>query len=114
MPSSISMKELLETGVHFGHRTTKWNPKMRPYIFTEHNGIHIIDLQQTMVFLNQYADMLRDMVEVERTDAEAVIAVGGGGDGGDRFIHRQDIDGDAVDSELACGLRVHVHLVRSS
>lgn len=62
MPSSISMKELLETGVHFGHRTTKWNPKMRPYIFTERNGIHIIDLQQTMVFLNQYADMLRDMV----------------------------------------------------
>ena len=62
MPSSVSMKALLETGVHFGHRTTKWNPKMKPYIFTERNGIHIIDLQQTLVNLNEYHDMLRDMV----------------------------------------------------
>jgi len=45
MPA-ISMKALLETGVHFGHRARKWNPKMKPYIFTERNGIHIIDLQQ--------------------------------------------------------------------
>jgi small subunit ribosomal protein S2 len=57
------MKALLETGVHFGHRTTKWNPKMKPYIFTERNGIHIIDLQQTIVNLNQYYDMLRDIVQ---------------------------------------------------
>ena len=56
------MKALLETGVHFGHRTTKWNPKMKPYIFTERNGIHIIDLQQTLTNLNAYADMLRDIV----------------------------------------------------
>jgi small subunit ribosomal protein S2 len=62
MPSSISMKELLETGVHFGHRTPKWNPKMRPYIFTERNGIHIIDLQQTLANLNQYYDLVRDTV----------------------------------------------------
>lgn len=62
MPSSVSMKALLETGVHFGHRTTKWNPKMKPYIFTERNGIHIIDLQQTLVNLNQYYDLLRDLV----------------------------------------------------
>jgi small subunit ribosomal protein S2 len=45
--SVISMKALLETGVHFGHRTRKWNPRMKPYIFTERNGIHIIDLVQT-------------------------------------------------------------------
>lgn len=44
----VSMKTFLETGVHFGHRTRKWNPKMRPYIFTERNGIHIIDLQRTI------------------------------------------------------------------
>ena len=44
----VSMKALLETGVHFGHRTRRWNPKMKPYIFTERNGIHIIDLQQTI------------------------------------------------------------------
>jgi small subunit ribosomal protein S2 len=56
------MKALLETGVHFGHRTTKWNPKMKPYIFTERNGIHIIDLQQTLVNLNEYYDLLRDKV----------------------------------------------------
>jgi small subunit ribosomal protein S2 len=56
------MKALLETGVHFGHRTTKWNPKMKPYIFTERNGIHIIDLQQTLTDLNQYYDLVRDMV----------------------------------------------------
>lgn len=62
MPSSVSMKALLETGVHFGHRTTKWNPKMKPYIFTERNGIHIIDLQQTLTNLNQYYDLLRDIV----------------------------------------------------
>lgn len=62
MPSSVSMKALLETGVHFGHRTTKWNPKMKPYIFTERNGIHIIDLQQTLVNLNEYYDLVRDKV----------------------------------------------------
>ncbi|MDX2161558.1 MAG: 30S ribosomal protein S2 [bacterium] len=55
------MKALLETGVHFGHRTTKWNPKMKPFIFAERNGIHIIDLQQTVVNLNTYCDMLRDI-----------------------------------------------------
>lgn len=62
MPSSVSMKALLETGVHFGHRTPKWNPKMKPYIFAERNGIHIIDLQQTIVNLNNYYDMIRDIV----------------------------------------------------
>ncbi len=61
MPSAVSMKALLETGVHFGHRTPKWNPKMAPYIFTERNGIHIIDLQQTIVNLNSYYDMVRDI-----------------------------------------------------
>jgi len=62
MPSKVTMKELLETGVHFGHRTPKWNPRMAPYIFTQRNGIHIIDLQQTIVNLNQYYDLIRDMV----------------------------------------------------
>ena len=48
----VSMKALLESGVHFGHRTNKWDPRMKPYIFTERNGIHIIDLQQTVKMLN--------------------------------------------------------------
>lgn len=59
--SSVSMKELLEAGVHFGHRTRRWNPKMRPYIFTERSGIHIIDLQQTMMRLNEYTSLVRDI-----------------------------------------------------
>ena len=62
MPSKVTMRDLLETGVHFGHRTPKWNPKMAPFIFTERNGIHILDLQQTIVNLNNYYDMVRDIV----------------------------------------------------
>jgi small subunit ribosomal protein S2 len=44
----VTMKQLLEAGVHFGHQTRRWNPKMKPYIFTERNGIYIIDLQKTV------------------------------------------------------------------
>jgi small subunit ribosomal protein S2 len=56
------MKALLESGVHFGHRTNKWDPRMKPYIFTERNGIHIIDLQQTSKLLNQAYNVVRDAV----------------------------------------------------
>lgn len=58
----VSMKALLETGVHFGHRTRRWNPKMKPYIFTERNGIHIIDLQQTIVLIEEAYNAIRDTV----------------------------------------------------
>src|SRR5438045_4638698 len=50
---SISMKELLEAGVHFGHQTKRWNPKMKEYIFGERNGIYIIDLQKTLKLLKE-------------------------------------------------------------
>lgn len=60
MSSIISMKALLESGVHFGHRTNKWNPYMRQYIFTERNGIHIIDLQQTVKMLTTAYNLVRD------------------------------------------------------
>jgi len=56
------MKALLETGVHFGHRTRRWNPKMKSFIFTERNGIHIIDLQQTIVHLGEAYNVVRDTV----------------------------------------------------
>ena len=56
------MKALLEAGVHFGHQTRRWNPKMRPFIFTERNGIHIIDLQQTVGRLIAALDFVRDVV----------------------------------------------------
>jgi len=58
----ISMKALLESGVHFGHRTNKWDPRMKPYIFTERNGIHIIDLQQTVKALNNAFNIARDAI----------------------------------------------------
>jgi small subunit ribosomal protein S2 len=60
--ANLSMKSLLEAGVHFGHRTRRWNPKMKPFIFTERNGIHIIDLQQTIVRLEQAYNRVRDTV----------------------------------------------------
>lgn len=59
----ISMKALLESGVHFGHRTHKWHPGMKPYIFTERNGIHIIDLQKTAKSLEQAYALVRDTVQ---------------------------------------------------
>ena len=64
----ISMKQLLEAGVHFGHQTRRWNPKMSKYIFTERNGIHVIDLQQTVKFADQAYDFMRDAA-----DNDAVI-----------------------------------------
>jgi small subunit ribosomal protein S2 len=60
MPAA-SMKQLLESGVHFGHQTRRWNPKMKPYIFTERGGIHIIDLQQTTVMLDKAYDFVRNI-----------------------------------------------------
>jgi small subunit ribosomal protein S2 len=58
----VSMKHLLEAGVHFGHQTRRWNPKMEKYIFTERNGIYIIDLQQTLALIEVSYNFIRDMV----------------------------------------------------
>ncbi|MBI4524398.1 MAG: 30S ribosomal protein S2 [Deltaproteobacteria bacterium] len=60
--TDISMKQLLEAGVHFGHQTSRWNPKMRPYIFGARNGIHIIDLQQTVTMFKDVESFVRDRV----------------------------------------------------
>jgi len=57
----VTMKQLLEAGVHFGHRSRRWNPKMRPFIFTERNGIHSLDLQQSIRVLHRAYDMVRDI-----------------------------------------------------
>ncbi len=62
MSLDVSMKDLLESGVHFGHRTNRWDPRMKPYIFTERNGIHIIDLQQTVQSLEKGYNLIRDTV----------------------------------------------------
>jgi small subunit ribosomal protein S2 len=62
MASIISLKALLVAGVLFGHRTHKWDPKMKPFIFTERNGVHIIDLQQTVSSLTSTYNMVRELV----------------------------------------------------
>ena len=72
MPSAVRMRTLLETGVHFGHRTNKWNPKMDEFIFTQRNGIHIIDLQITLKNLNNFHDMIANIV----ADGGSVLFVG--------------------------------------
>src|ERR1700756_4104991 len=58
---SITMKELLEAGVHFGHQTRRWNPKMKPYIFGKRNGIYIIDLQKTLKLFQQVVEFVENM-----------------------------------------------------
>ena len=70
--SVISMKQLLEAGVHFGHQTRRWNPKMVEYIFTERNGIYIIDLQKTVKKLEDAYYFIRDVV----MEGEDVLFVG--------------------------------------
>lgn len=62
MVTPVSMKELLEAGVHFGHQTRRWNPKMKPFIFGARNGIHILDLGQTLPRLNAATDFVRETV----------------------------------------------------
>ena len=63
----ISMKQLLEAGVHFGHQTRRWNPKMAPYIFTERNGIYIIDLQKTVKKIEEAYDFMRSVADRKST-----------------------------------------------
>lgn len=70
--ATVSMKMLLESGVHFGHQTRRWNPKMRPFIFTERNGIHIIDLQQTVRRL----DEAMEWVKVLTAEGGSILFVG--------------------------------------
>ncbi len=80
--SVVTMRQLLEAGVHFGHRSNRWNPKMRPYIFTERNSIHIIDLQQTVNALDRASNFVRETVAKGGTiifvgtkrQAQAVVA----------------------------------------
>ncbi|MFD1318793.1 30S ribosomal protein S2 [Loigolactobacillus zhaoyuanensis] len=70
--SVISMKQLLEAGVHFGHQTRRWNPKMKPYIFTERNGIYIIDLQKTLKLVDNAYDFMKNTA----ADGGIVLFVG--------------------------------------
>ncbi|MBS7176936.1 MAG: 30S ribosomal protein S2, partial [Clostridiales bacterium] len=86
----VSMKQLLEAGVHFGHQTRRWNPKMAEYIFTERNGIYIIDLQKTVKKLEEAYSFVRDVVA----------------DGGEiLFVGTKKQAGDSIKEEaLRCGM----------
>lgn len=70
--SVISMKQLLEAGVHFGHQTRRWNPKMKKYIFTERNGIYIIDLQKTVKKVEEAYKFVKELA----ADGGTVLFVG--------------------------------------
>jgi small subunit ribosomal protein S2 len=95
----VSMKALLETGVHFGHRTRRWNPKMKPYIFTERNGIHILDLQQTIVLLEDAYNLIRDTV----AEGGEVLFVGTKRQAQDTVVHESSRAGQPYVSERWLG-----------
>ena len=72
MPDTATIKQLLEAGAHFGHQTGRWNPRMKNYIFTKRNGIHIIDLEKTAVMLDKACDFIKDVV----ASGESILFVG--------------------------------------
>ncbi len=77
----VTMKELLEAGVHFGHQTRRWNPKMKPYIFGKRNGIYIIDLQKTLKMFNEVAEFVQQLAAAGQADPlRGHQAPGAGGD----------------------------------
>ncbi|MBR2615234.1 MAG: 30S ribosomal protein S2, partial [Clostridia bacterium] len=67
MSNIISMKQLLEAGVHFGHQTRRWNPKMAEYIFTQRNGIHIVDLQKTVKCFETAYNFVSELAQEDGT-----------------------------------------------
>ncbi len=91
----VSMKQLLEAGVHFGHQTRRWNPKMAPYIFTERNGIYIIDLQKTVKKLDEAYSFIKSVAE----NGDTVL-----------FVGTKKQAGDSVKEEA---LRAGVHYVNA-
>jgi small subunit ribosomal protein S2 len=72
LPDTATIKQLLEAGAHFGHQTGRWHPRMKNYIFTKRNGIHIIDLEKTVVMLDKAAGFIRDVV----ANGQSVLFVG--------------------------------------
>ena len=70
--AQITMKQLLEAGVHFGHQTRRWNPKMKPYIFGARNGIYIIDLQKTVRYFRTAYSFIREPTQANITPAGRV------------------------------------------
>ena len=74
--NKVSYDELLEAGVHFGHLTRKWNPRMKPYIFMEKNGIHVIDLNKTMRMLDDACKVMKQMAHPRRGPGDIMEDIG--------------------------------------
>ena len=72
MPDTVTIKQLLEAGAHFGHQTSRWHPRMKSYIFTKRNGIHILDLEQTIAMLDKALDFIKQVV----TEGDEILLVG--------------------------------------
>ena len=86
MAALLNMKELLEAGVHFGHQTRRWNPKMKPYIFGSRNGIHIIDLQKTVRLYSEIYNVIVRTV----SEGYSVLFVGTKKQGHDAIIEESE------------------------
>ena len=72
LPDTVTIKQLLEAGAHFGHQTSYWHPRMKSYIFTRRNGIHIIDLEQTSSMLDKACEFIRQLV----AEGDRILFVG--------------------------------------
>ena len=95
-PGPITMKSLLEAGVHFGHQRRRWNPKMKTYIFAHRNGIHIIDLQKTLSMLEEAQEYVADIV----AHGQKILMVG---------TKKQAQDTIATEAETFPGLSISSH-----
>ena len=73
--SVLSMKQLLEAGVHFGHQTRRWNPKMAPYIYTQRNGIHIIDLQKSVGKVDEAYNAVAEVAKAGGTKQKSISRI---------------------------------------
>ncbi len=109
--ANITMKELLEAGVHFGHQTKRWNPKMKEYIFGERNGIYIIDLQKTLKMFKEASKFVTDLTSTGQADPVRGHQAPGAGCGRRRgeplrhAVHQLALAGRAAD-ELGHGAEV--------
>ena len=101
--SEISMKQLLEAGVHFGHQTSRWNPKMKPYIFGARNGIYIIDLQKTVHLFQEAYDFVRDLAANDLLSLSGLLHLVANDDLPARLEETADICVGSVDRDTGQG-----------
>ena len=114
--ASVSLRELLEAGAHFGHQKSRWDPRMRPYIFGVRGGVYIIDLQKTVVLFREATDFLRDLAALGKTilfvgtKRQAQEIVAGGREAGSRL--QKEIEGKAREEGEAILTRAKAEIER--